>query len=372
MSNVVDRTPFYKSLSFNLLSLGLLILLLYVSQGILVPLMFAVLLASLLLPVTRFLERVGIHRVVSILLSLSLSIIILGSILYFLASQIANFLDDLPTISDRLDKVANLVQTWVYDTFNVGIRKQNQYLSETGFKTKASGAALLGQTFVTLTQALSYMVLLPVYTFLILYYKDLIKKFLVDVFKNSSEDEVREILNESQSVALGYISGLMIELTIVFGLNALGFLILGIKYALFLALVAALLNIIPYVGMLIANIFCMLITVISGEVIMISDVFWVCIILAIVQFIDNNFLMPLVVGSKVRINSLVTIVGVLVGGALCGVPGMFLSIPGLAVLKVIFDRADGLKPFGMLLGDDMVAAEAKRKKTALKKILKQA
>ena len=96
------------------------------------------------------------------------------------------------------------------------------------------------------------------------------------------------------------------------------------------------------------------------------------IILAIVQFIDNNFLMPLVVGSKVRINSLVTIVGVLVGGALCGVPGMFLSIPGLAVLKVIFDRADGLKPFGMLLGDDMVAAEAKRKKTALKKILKQA
>jgi predicted PurR-regulated permease PerM len=91
-----------------------------------------------------------------------------------------------------------------------------------------------------------------------------------------------------------------------------------------------------------------------------GDVLWVGIILAAVQFIDNNFLMPMIVGSKVRINALVTIVGVLVGGALCGVPGMFLSIPGLAVLKVIFDRVNGLKPFGMLLGDDVPVEKTKR------------
>ena len=360
MSSIVDRTPFYKSLSFNLLTIGLLTLLIYIGQGILVPLLFAILLASLLLPVTKFLERVGVHRVISILLSLFLSIIILGSIIYFLASQIANFLDDLPTINERLDKLLNLVQKWVTETFNVGIRKQNQYLNETGLKGKATGAALLGQTVITVTQMLSYLVLLPVYTFLILYYKDLIKKFLVDVFKNSSEDQVREVLNESQFVAQGFISGLMIELTIVFALNALGFLILGIKYALFLALAAALLNIIPYVGMLVANVFCMLITLISDEVMQLGDVLWVAIILLIVQFIDNNFLMPLIVGSKVRINSLVTIVGVLVGGALCGVPGMFLAIPGIAVLKVIFDRAEGLKPFGMLLGDDTLRQNGKK------------
>jgi predicted PurR-regulated permease PerM len=119
-----------------------------------------------------------------------------------------------------------------------------------------------------------------------------------------------------------------------------------------LALVAALLNLIPYIGMLIANIFCMLITLISGEVMSLPDVFWVGIVLAIVQFIDNNFLMPLVVGSKVRINTLATVTGVLVGGAVCGVSGMFLSIPGLALLKVIFDRVDGLQPYGMLLGDE--------------------
>lgn len=366
MSALTDRAPFYKNLSFNLLTIGLLTLLLYVGQGILVPLLFAVLLASLLLPVTKFLERIGVHRVVSILLSLFLSIIVIGAIIYFLASQIANFLDDLPTIYERLTKLSSLIQKWVTETFNVGIRKQNQYLNGTGLKTNAFGATLLGQTVITITQLLSYLVLLPIYTFLILYYKDLIKKFMIDVFKNSSEDEVREVLNESQFVAQGFISGLMIELTIVFALNAIGFLILGIKYALFLALVAALLNIIPYVGMLVANVFCMLITLISNEVMQLSDVLWVAIILIIVQFIDNNFLMPLIVGSKVRINALVTIVGVLIGGALCGIPGMFLAIPGIAVLKVIFDRADGLKPFGMLLGDDTVAAN--RKKFIRKKI----
>jgi predicted PurR-regulated permease PerM len=361
MSVLAERTPIYKNLSVNLLTIGLLTLLLYVGQSILVPLLFAILLASLLLPVAKFLQRIGIPKVVSILLSLFMSIVVLASIIYFLASQIGNFLDDLPTISERLDKLTAELQKWITETFNVGIRKQNQYLNQAGLKEKASPVALLGQTVITITQLVSYLVLLPVYTFLLLYYKDLIKKFLVDVFKNGGESEVREVLHESQFVAQGYITGLLIEFSIVFALNSTGFLILGIKYALFLALVAALLNLIPYIGMLVANGFCMLITLISSEEMNMSMVLWVAAVLAIVQFIDNNFLMPLIVGSRVRINSLVTIVGVLVGGALCGVPGMFLAIPGLAVLKVIFDRAPGLKPFGMLLGDDSTKPQTKKK-----------
>ncbi len=149
-----------------------------------------------------------------------------------------------------------------------------------------------------------------------------------------------------------YIIGLLIEMLVVFALNSTGFLIVGIQYAFFLALVAALLNLIPYIGMLVANIFCMVITFVLSE--SGYDVLWVGAILAVVQFIDNNFLMPLIVGSKVKINALATLLGVLVGGALCGISGMFLSIPGLAVLKVIFDRVDSLKPYGLILGDDSI------------------
>ena len=181
-----------------------------------------------------------------------------------------------------------------------------------------------------------------------LYYKDLIKKFIVAAFNISSENKVREILSESRSVSHQYILGLLIEMVIVFALNAVGFLILGIEYALFLALVAALLNLVPYVGMLIANIFCMIMTFVFSE--NIFDVIWVGVILAIVQFVDNNFLMPRIVGSKVKINALVTLLAVITGGTIWGVAGMFLSIPALGVLKVIFDRVDGLKPYGLILG----------------------
>jgi hypothetical protein len=62
--------------------------------------------------------------------------------------------------------------------------------------------------------------------------------------------------------------------------------------------------------------------------------------------------MPLIVGNKVKINALVTIIGVLIGGALCGVPGMFLAIPSLAVMKIVFDKVPELKPWGVVLGDD--------------------
>ncbi|MBA4057671.1 MAG: AI-2E family transporter, partial [Marivirga sp.] len=195
------------------------------------------------------------------------------------------------------------------------------------------------------------------------YYRKTIKSFLIGVFKNGTESKVREVLSESSTIAQQYVTGLMIETTIVFTLNTIGFLILGIKYAIFLALLAALLNLIPYVGMLVANIFCMLVTLVSSD--NVRDVLWVGIVLAIVQFIDNNFGMPLIVGNKVRINALVTIVGVLVGGALCGIPGMFLAIPALAVMKVIFDKVPDLQAWGILLGDDTPEETSTTKKARL-------
>jgi predicted PurR-regulated permease PerM len=137
-----------------------------------------------------------------------------------------------------------------------------------------------------------------------------------------------------------------------------GFLVFGIKYPIFLALVAALLNIVPYIGMLIANIFCILVTLISSE--NIQDIFIVAGVLAGVQLIDNNILLPLVVGNKIRINALALIIGVLVGGALAGIPGMFLAIPGIALMKVVFERVKNLRPWATLLGDENTENEHKK------------
>jgi predicted PurR-regulated permease PerM len=169
-------------------------------------------------------------------------------------------------------------------------------------------------------------------------------------------DRLWRLGHGATTITQKYLTGLLIETAIVFVLNMTGFLILGIKYAVFLALLAAFLNLIPYIGMIVANVICMLITLVSSDDI--GTMLWVGGILGIVQVFDNNFGMPFIVGNNVRINALVTIVGVLIGGALCGISGMFLAIPGLAVLKVIFDKVPPLQPWGILLGDINHASKA--------------
>jgi len=351
------RPPFYQKLSLTLITITILCVGLYFTKGLILPILFAILLAMLLLPVTNFLARKKFPKPLSIIVPLFLSIILIAAVVYFLSSQIVNFAADAPALRERINEVGASLQEWLTSSLNISVPKQNQYLQDTVDNIKEVAPGMIGATFLSITEALTYIVLLPIYTFLILYYRLTIKNFFIRVFKNGEEDKVHEVLSESGTIVQQYITGLLIETTIVFTLNCIGFLILGIKYAIFLALLAALLNLIPYVGMLIANLICMTVTLVSSE--NVSDVLWVGIILAAVQFIDNNFGMPMIVGNKVRINALVTIIGVLIGGALCGVPGMFLAIPGLAVLKVIFDKVPDLQAWGLLLGDEGEVAPKK-------------
>ncbi len=354
------QLPFYAKLCFNLVSISILAIMLYLGQGIFVPFFFSVLLATLLLPVTNRLQRWRLPKVPAILLAIFISLAVLAGIIYFLSSQISIFLRDIDTIRERIGSLLNDFQHWINEQFNISEFRQNQYLEDTAENIKDSGPGFVGKTVGTITESLSYLVFLPVYTFLILYYKDLIRKFFIGVFSNTDPEKVGLVLFQARTIGRDYVLGLFIDMSIVFVLNSIGFLVLGIKYPIFLALVAAILNLIPYIGMLIANVFTILITIVSSE--NPTDAIWAAVVLAVVQFIDNNFLIPMIVGNKVRINALVTIIGVVVGGTLCGIGGMFLAIPAVATLKVIFDHVDELKPWGMLLGDDVKDKKTKKSK----------
>jgi predicted PurR-regulated permease PerM len=337
-------------ISLSLLTLALLATGLYLGRAILVPFFCALLLAMVLNPLVGFLTRYKINRILAILLCIMLAIGIILGILYFFSTQIGSFLEDIPTLKKRLAELATTVKLWVRENFNIGIREQNRYLNETTENMTNGGQGIFQQTFLTLTELVSYVIFLPVYSFLILYHKDLILRFLTDIFKKSEEDKVVETLYEAQFMAQRYIVGIGIQTTVVFTLNCIGFLLLGIKYPVFLALMAAMLNIVPYIGMLIANILCALITLVSADPSF--NVLWVVGVLTFVQIIDNNIIMPFIVGSQIKINALALILAVLVGGALCGVPGMFLAVPGLAMIKVVFERVNHLKPWAILLSDD--------------------
>jgi predicted PurR-regulated permease PerM len=341
--------PLYLRACLTLLLLFLVGTLLYLARDILVPLAFALLLAVLLLPFNNFLERKKLGRVPSIMITLLLGIVLVVVVVYFLATQIINFANDIPAIKSQFNQHLLSVQTWLSAHFNITKKEQFTLVNNAADNIKNSG--VIGDTVLSVTSIISVIVLLPVYIFLLLYYRDMIYQFFLKVFGKAHTDKVKEVLSESRNIVQGYMAGLMIEMAIVAAINSIGLMLLGIQYAIFLGLLSALLNLIPYIGMLIASVFCALITLSTSN--HMTDVVGVVVILTVVQFIDNNIIMPRVVSSKVKINALITILGVLVGGALAGVSGMFLSIPVIAILKVIFDRVESLQAWGMLLGDDI-------------------
>jgi len=361
MTNTSDQKglPYYAKFSLNLLSVFMVATLLYIGSGILLPLFFSIILAILLLPVSNWLTRRRIPEVLSMLLSILLAFIFIGTIVYFLSSQIASFSDDWPSIKKHLQDHLHTVRQWLSDQFNISTKQQNEALEKASTSMKSSGGGVVGTTLGSILGSLVNVVLLPIYTFLFMYYRRLIYKFFMDSFGEKNKGTVQEVIQESKVIIQGYMVGLLIEMAVVTALNATGFFIIGIQYAFFLALLAAILNMIPYVGMLVASVICMLITLTTSTDL--SDILWVGIILVFVQFLDNNLLMPYIVSSKVRINAMANIVGVLVGGALAGIGGMFLSIPGVAVMKVVFERVEGLKPWGLLLGDDLSMVNPKKR-----------
>jgi AI-2 transport protein TqsA len=200
--------------------------------------------------------------------------------------------------------------------------------------------------------------LIPVYIFLLFLYQRRLVDFLTQVFSGHRQDQgVADVLHESKSAIQSYMVGLLIEGSIVAVLNVAGLLALGIPYALLLGVLGALLNFIPYIGGLTAILLPVLMAFVAkqgyGYPLGVVGVY------IVIQFIDNHFLIPRIVASKIKVNALVAIVGVLVGNAIGGVAGMFLALPIIAILKIIFDRIDGLKPWGLLLGDEEPTARTK-------------
>jgi predicted PurR-regulated permease PerM len=206
---------------------------------------------------------------------------------------------------------------------------------------------------VTLSSVFVFVGLLPIYIYLILFYKDILLRFTFMWFKTDDHAKVKEVVYETESIIKSYLVGLLIQVSYMTILLGGILMIIGIKHALLIGVIFAILNLIPYVGALIGNLIGVLLTLTSSTELW--PVLTVLGVIAVVQFLDNNILMPRIVGSKVKINALFSILGVFIGGAIAGVPGMFLSLPIIAVLKIIFDRSEQFKQWGVLLGDERPA-----------------
>ncbi len=345
------KLPFYAKAS--LLSVGIVafVAILYVAQDIIVPLIFGTIIAVLLHPVVAFFERKKVNRIIAISIALLLAIILIAALAVLIFSQLSRFSESWPALVEKFTSLFNQTIHWAPGYFDISPDKINSWLSDTKDQIINSSSVVIGQTILSVGNTVVVLFVIPVYIFLILFYQPLLLDFIYKVFSSDKQSQVAEIVTQTKGVIQRYLIGLFIEMVLVAILNSIGLLILGIEYAFLIGIIGALLNLIPYIGGVIAVAIPIMIALVTKE----SPLFalYVTAIYIFIQLIDNNYIVPKIVASKVRINALVSIVVVLVGGALWGVAGMFLSIPLVAIVKVICDRIESLKPFGFLLGDTM-------------------
>ncbi len=347
---MANTIPAYFKVSVVILGLLGFFFILWIGQSILIPLTFAGIISILLNPMVNFFIGKGINRIVAITIAITLLIIVVTGVMLFIGSQASMFSDSLPQLKIKFNTLVNDALKWVSETFNIGKSKVNAWINERKSESLNDAGGMIGDTVSTVSAMLINVLLLPVYIFLFLFYKPLLLKFTAQVFADDKHKTVAEVLFNTKTLIQNYLVGLLIEMLIVATMNSVALLIIGIDYAIMLGVIGALLNLIPYIGGVVAISLPMLMDLITDTP---GDAFLVLGAYLIIQLIDNNFLVPKIVASKVKVNALVSIIVVLIGGALWGIAGMFLSIPITAILKVIFDKIPHLKPLGFLIGDTM-------------------
>ena len=345
------KLPFYAKMTILLIGILVIFAMLYIAKGILMPLVFSTIIAIVLQPVVKFFIRIKINRVIAILITLALSLLVIGAFGSLIFSQIGSFSDSVPALIDKFTNTLNEIITYTSGYYDIDPVKIHDWISKTQNDLLNSSTAAIGQTLSTLSGILVVLFLVPVYIFLILFYEPLLLDFVYKLFSKDQQGEVHEVVTKTKTVIQRYLVGLLIEAAIIASLESTALFILGIQYALLIGILGALLNTIPYIGGLVAVALPMMVALVTKS----SGWYaiYILIIYYIIQLIDNNYIVPKIVASQVKINALFSIIVVIAGNALWGIPGMFLAIPLLAIVKLIFDHVEPLKPWGFLLGDTM-------------------
>jgi predicted PurR-regulated permease PerM len=344
---IKTKIPFYAKIALIAVALFAFVSLLYIGQHIIVPIIYATIVAILLNPVVNFLVSKGINNVVAISLAVFLAIVIIICICYIISSQLTIFNETYPQLRDKFNELSYQFVKWASDKLGVRQYKINSWVKES--QTEAIDTIAIREIISETGKTLFTALLLPVYVFLILFYKTLLLEFIRKLFKHEHHGAVIEILLNSKKIIQSYLVGLFFEMMIIAGLNSAGLLLLGIDYAIILGITGAILNIIPYIGGVIAIALPMIIAFVTKD----SPTYALLVLLIylLIQFFDNHYIIPHIVAKRVRINALISLIVLLIGEELWGLPGVFLSIPLTAIIKVIFDTIEPLKPWGFLLGN---------------------
>jgi predicted PurR-regulated permease PerM len=331
-------TPYPLRLAAVLISISLVVLGLYLLQDLLIILSFSMILAMLVLPVCSWLESKGMVRSLAITICLLIMFVVLGLILLLLIGQIAEFANDWPMFIKKSEKWVAGLQSFLSHNLNISRKKQMVEFSNQTINLLKNSGAIISTTFGTVLHGLTTLIIVPIFVFFFLYYRQFFADFLTKVFPTTEPKVLLGIMQKTGTVVQSYLVGLLAVMLIVAILICAGFWWIGVEYYFFFGCLTGILLLIPYIGIWIGAALPIILTLASfGPNYALGVIIWV--------------ITPLVIGSKVSINPMVAMLALLIGEMIWGIPGLILALPLTAILKVIFDHVPALEAYGFLLGE---------------------
>ncbi|PRD48359.1 AI-2E family transporter [Sphingobacterium haloxyli] len=349
MDNNSKKYPYSLDLASSLIAMALLLAFMYVTQSVLVPLLFSILISISLFPLARFLERMRLGKAFAAILSVLIAIAIIWTLGWFIVHQSIVISKDASAITAKVMSSLERAQAWVEQSFGIERTEIMDQLRDQGNKLASNAGSVITATFGSIGNMVAGVILVPLFSFFLLYYRDFFREFFFRAFKSVPHTKVDTTLNKIYDVVQSYLLGLITVMGIVAVLNTVGLMALGIGYAWFFGTLASLLMLLPYIGIAIGSILPALFAL------AVKDSAWYAVgVIAwfqVVQFLEGNIITPNIVGSKVSINPLMAIIAILLGGMLFGLSGLILALPLTATIKVLFDAIPSMEAFGFLIGE---------------------
>jgi predicted PurR-regulated permease PerM len=342
------KLPAYFKLVMILLGIVLIVVIMREAKVILAPIMISGFLAILISPITAWQENKGIPRVLAVMISLIALIAFVSGIFYFFYNQILGFSGDIAVLERRVNELVESINVFVSQHIDGVVPISGENIRETIFQQIYANFDALTKGIIATAGTLTMVFIMPVYIFLFLYFRGFLAEFFKRAFSDQYSDKVITVMSKVKSVVQNYIVGMFIVICILAVLNSIALFSLGIKHALLFAVFAAFLNVIPFLGPFIGA------TLPITFALLTKDSLWypfgVFLSFYVIQLMESNIFTPGIVGGRVSMNPLMTIITLFVGYFIWGIVGMILFIPGMAVMKVIFDEIEGMEPYGFLLG----------------------
>lgn len=350
MNDFKIQIPAFLKALLVLLLISLIIFIMVIGKSLLIPLFLAGFISILLTPVGNWLEKKSLSRILSALISLISTLLILVGFLTFVVMQIASFSKDLENVGEKLNNYLSDIDSWIALNLRIetgiGNGIDQKYLIEL-LQTNSSS---LAEFILNTVGSLSGIILLPVFIFFFLIYRDHLTEFIVLLFKEKNQENIKSEIKALRKLVQNYIVGILKVMAILAIMNAGILFGLGIKHAIFFAVFSAILSIIPYLGPFLGAVLPTIYAFLTTD-----SLFYPIGILVgyqVIQLIESNILTPKIVGSNVNLNAFITFLGLLVGASIWGVIGMILIIPTLAVLRKIFELSESTQPYALLFGEE--------------------